>query len=98
MSRSNRARRTRLALLLASGLLLAGAASGCATCALWDAQRDRTLIQLPDDEHGEPRPLVESEFVNNVSGLLLSPFTILFDIVAFPVQVWEGYRPYGDKR
>lgn len=94
MSRSNRWRRTRLALLLACGLV----APGCATCALWDAQRDRTLIHLPDDEHGEPRPQVESEFVNNVSALLLSPFTILFDIVAFPVQVWEGYRPYGEKR
>ena len=96
MSRSIRARRRLLPLLITSGLGLF--APGCATCALWDAQRERTLIHLPDDEHGEPRPLVESEFVNNVSALLLSPFTILFDIVAFPVQVWEGYRPYGDKR
>ena len=96
MPRSNRARRRLLPLLLAGVLGLA--APGCATCALWDAQRERTLIHLPDDEHGEPRPLVESEFVNNVGALLLSPFAILFDIVAFPVQICEGYRPYGDKR
>ena len=96
MSRSKRALRLLLPLLLAGGLGFA--APGCATCALWDAQHERTLVQLPDYENGEPRPLIESEFVNNVSALLLSPFTILFDIVAFPVQVWEGYRPYGDKR
>jgi hypothetical protein len=78
---------------------LAGAlvAPGCATYRLWDAQRERTLVTLPEDEHGEPRPLVEREFVNNMTGLLLTPFAILFDIVAFPVQVIVGYRPYGDK-
>jgi hypothetical protein len=96
MHRPNRPLRRATALLLASVLALV--ASGCATCALWDAQRERTLIHLPDDEHGEPRPLVESEFVNNVGALLLSPFAILFDILAFPVQVYVGYRPYGDKR
>jgi hypothetical protein len=96
MPRSNRVRRWLLPLIVTGAIGLA--TPGCATCALWDAQRERTLIELPDDEHGEPRPLVEREFVNNVSALLLSPFAILFDIVAFPVQIWEGYRPYGDKR
>ena len=92
----SRRRRCRIALLLAGALALA--ASGCATCALWDAQRERTLVELPDDGHGEERPLVEREFVNNMTGLLLTPFALVFDILAFPVQVWCGYRPYGDRR
>jgi hypothetical protein len=86
----------RIAALLVA-LACALAAPGCATCRLWDAQRDRTLVTLPEDEHGEPRPLVEREFVNNMTGLLLTPFAIVFDIVAFPVQWFVGYRPYGDK-
>jgi len=91
-----RPRPLRIAILL--GLLAALAAPGCALCRLWEAQRDQQIVTLPTDAHDEPRPLVEREFVNNVTGLLLTPFALVFDIVTFPVQVWCGYRPYGDRR
>jgi hypothetical protein len=65
---------------------------------MWEARDNRTLVTPPDDRHGHPAPKVERDFANNLVGLLLTPFTLVFDIVAFPVQVIGGYRPYGDNR
>jgi hypothetical protein len=83
------------------GLLLACCCSmlgGCLTCDLWEARDNRTLVPPSEDKHGHQTPKVEVAFVNNAVGLLLTPFTLIFDIIAFPVQLIGGYRPYGDNR
>jgi hypothetical protein len=96
--RPRRHRSSTIPVVVLLGLFACIAAPGCALCDLWDAQRDQKIVTLPTDAHDEPRPLVEREFVNNITGLLLTPFALVFDIVTFPVQVWCGYRPYGQRR
>jgi len=83
-----------IALMLACCMFL----GGCVTMKMWDARDERTLVSLPDNSRGEPATLTEMKFANNVVGLVLTPLTLILDIVLFPVQIIGGYRPYGDKR
>ena len=78
---------------LASCFLLAG----CLTLTMWEKRDQADLVSLPDRD-GKAPSRISSEFVNNFVGLLLTPFTLAFDIVAFPVQIFGGYHPYGEKR
>ena len=90
MTRRSVARRT---LLLASCFLLAG----CLTLTMWE-KRDRSdLVSFPEREGRQPSR-ISTEWVNNFVGLVLTPFTLVFDIVTFPVQIFGGYYPYGEKR
>ena len=64
---------------------------------MWEARDRADLVSLPERD-GRPASRITTEFVNNFVGLVLTPFTLVFDIVAFPVQIIGGYHPYGDKR
>jgi hypothetical protein len=95
----NAPRRSRPGLrALALVAALAAGLGGCATNAMLDASGRNELIHVPDDREGDQATQTEGEFVNSAAAFVCFPFTLIFDIVAFPWQVIAGYRPYGPRR
>ncbi len=85
-------------LALATALALGGALPGCLTSDMLDASGRNQLIAVPDDREGDQATSTESEFVNAAAAFFCFPFTLVFDIVAFPWQAIAGYHPYGPRR
>jgi hypothetical protein len=81
-----------LAAAVASALLLL---PSCATTRLLKAQKTGSLVSLPERSPGNPATPASIRFANGVVAILLAPFTIVFDVVSFPVQIVRQDPPYG---
>ena len=90
-------RRALRSLALAASLACVAGAGGCATNAMLDASGRNELVTVPDDREGDPPTQGAVEFVNAAAAFVCFPFTLIFDVVAFPWQVIAGYRPYGPR-
>ena len=67
----------------------------CATTRLLKAQKSGSLVSLPERSPGNPATSASVRFANGVVAVLLVPFTIVFDVVSFPVQLVRQDPPYG---
>jgi uncharacterized protein YceK len=81
-----------LAQTFRSGVLALLLVGGCATGHMWHTM---TGPQKSASPYYEPEKT--ATWTEYVGAALLTPLTLVLDIVLFPVQVIGGYWPYGNE-